>query len=812
MPNAKLYIAHLLLAILLLLGSPVLLQAQQTVVISGRVTEATSGRGLAGADVFVQGTSVVAATDSKGYYTLPSIPYGTYAIAVFHEGLRSVAKSVEAQAAAITVNFALEQMEETLKEVVVERKTEGMGGITRLQAVEGTAIYEAKKSEVILIEGLTANLATNNSRQIYSKVPGLNIWESDGAGIQLGIGGRGLSPNRTANFNTRQNGYDISADALGYPESYYTPPVEGVEKIQIVRGAASLQYGTQFGGMLNFVMKKGPSDKPFEFTSRQTLGSFGLFNSFNSVGGTKGKINYYGFYQYKHGDGWRPNSGFEVNTAFADLNMQLTDKFFLCLEYTHMDYLAQQPGGLTDAQFAQDPRQSFRDRNWFKVDWNLMAVLMEYKFNQHTRLEMKNFGLYASRDALGDLGRIDRPADPNRTLISDQFRNIGSELRLLHRYNLGKQTSVFLAGARAYKGLTYKKQGVSTEGSGPDFRFEDPSNLKSDHQFPNWNVALFAENIFNLSDRLSLTPGIRWEWINTRADGYYQELPLQLQDEFGLPYTVWEKGTDIKNLSRPVLLGGLGLSYKLKDLSELYTNFSQNYRAVTFTDIRTINPNIIVDPNLSDERGYSADLGWRGSNELLNWDVSLFMLAYLDKIGRIPFKEKLLTTNVGRAYITGVESFAEVSILPLVGITSQWQIRTFGNLALIQGQYAESGEKTIAGNDVELVPDINAKAGIRVEKNRFSLSGQYTYLSDQFTDATNSEKGLSSGGVIGPIPAYYVADLSASYEIGKYFKVESGINNLTNNMYFTRRAEGYPGPGIIPSDGRNFYLSLQFKY
>ena len=86
---------------------------------------------------------------------------------------------------------------------------------------------------------------------------GLNIWESDGAGVQLGIGGRGLSPNRNSNFNTRQNGYDISADPLGYPESYYSPPLEAIERIEIVRGAASLQYGTQFGGMLNFKFKKG---------------------------------------------------------------------------------------------------------------------------------------------------------------------------------------------------------------------------------------------------------------------------------------------------------------------------------------------------------------------------------------------------------------------------------------------------------------------------------------------------------------------------------------------------------------------------
>ena len=90
-----------------------------------------------------------------------------------------------------------------------------------------------------------ANLASNNARQIYNQVSGLNIFQNDDAGLQLNIGGRGLDPNRTSNFNTRQNGYDISADVLSYPESYYSPPAEAAQ-IQVVRGAASLQYGTQF--------------------------------------------------------------------------------------------------------------------------------------------------------------------------------------------------------------------------------------------------------------------------------------------------------------------------------------------------------------------------------------------------------------------------------------------------------------------------------------------------------------------------------------------------------------------------------------
>ena len=128
-----------------------------------------------------------------------------------------------------------------LNEVIVNAKKKKIFELRRLKDYEGTSIFAGKKSEVISLSQSISNLASNNSRQIYSQIAGLNIFENDDAGLQLNIGGRGLDPNRTSNFNTRQNSYDISADVLGYPESYYSPPAEAIEEIQILRGAASLQ-------------------------------------------------------------------------------------------------------------------------------------------------------------------------------------------------------------------------------------------------------------------------------------------------------------------------------------------------------------------------------------------------------------------------------------------------------------------------------------------------------------------------------------------------------------------------------------------
>jgi Fe(3+) dicitrate transport protein len=786
----------------------------QSVTITGRVSAAGSEKAIVGAQVFIQGTHINTTTNAKGEYSLPPVKPGSYSVAVFSLGLKSQQKIVEVrEGEQLQLDFSLEELKELLDELIISDKKANSGGITRLKAVEGTAIYEAKKSEVIVLDDITANLATNNSRQIYSKVPGLNIWESDGAGLQLGIGGRGLSPNRTSNFNTRQNGYDISADALGYPESYYTPPAEAVEKIQIVRGAASLQYGTQFGGMLNFVMKKGPTQTPLEFTTRQTIGSFGLFNSFNSLGGTTGKLNYYTFYQRKQGNGWRPNSEFEVNTFFTDFNFQLTKKFFISLEYTHMNYLAQQPGGLKDVEFLADPQMSFRDRNWFGVNWNLGAVQMEYRFSDKTRLETRTFGLLAGRDALGDLQPLNRPIEPNRKLIQDTFKNFGNETRIMHHYNISGEPAVMLAGVRYYQGLTHKMQGSADSGSDPNFRFLNPDSLFSDHLFPNRNLALFVENIFPITDKLSITPGLRYEWIDTRSDGYYQKV-LYKQDQNGLPVETTVVEIDTMQRQRPVWLAGLGLSYKPTATTELYANISENYRAINFTDLRVLNPNMVVDPNLKDESGYSADLGWRGSNSWLNYDISLFYLKYNDKISSIYEKKNgtivRARRNISDAHIAGMESFVQADLMQLLQPKPTFSLSIFVNLALIEGRYFNSEQVAFRNKRVELVPASNFKTGLTFRKKAFSASWQYALVGKQYTDADNTPNPVHSA-VIGPVPAFNVMDLSLQYGL-KNFLFEGGINNLTNQMYFTRRADGYPGPGIIPSDARSFYLTVGYKF
>lgn len=784
----------------------------QSASISGEVFLSDGMRPVAGVDVMLDPVAKVVQTNKEGLFTFENLKSGKYRVTVTSRMFEDLNEVVELKVGQQhKIKFKIDSLLMELDEIQIHDQYTDFG-FGHLKAIDGMAIYAGKKSEVIYLQDLPANLATNSSRQVFAKVAGLNIWESDGAGLQLGIGGRGLNPNRTSNFNVRQNGYDISADALGYPESYYTPPMEALQKIEVVRGAASLQYGTQFGGMLNFVFKEGAKDRPMVWTSRQTVGSFGFFNSFNSVGGSTSRVNYYAYYQYKRGNGWRDNSGFDVHNAFASIKYHLSQKIRIGTEFTMMHYLTRQPGGLTDALFNSNPRQSIRDRNWFRVNWNLAAATMDYEISENTKLNVRSFGLVARRDALGFLGLITR-TDPmtERDLLVGHFRNYGAEARLMHRFDINDRPSAFLAGVRYYKGHTRTMQGLANDGAGPDFDYLNPTDLEnSDYRFPNRNMAAFTEVMLSLSDKFTVTPGARFEYIHTTAEGFYKETVEDLAGNIIYEETF----EDSQTRRRYIPLLGLGTSFEASDDVQLYSNISQNYRAINFNDLRVVNPNQVVDPNIRDERGFNMDLGVRGEVcQYLNFDFSVFYLWYSDRIGTLLQRDTTLfnlyryRTNIANSRNYGFESLIEFDFVKCFSdVETKSSFSAFSNISLINAKYVAADGSPVAGKDVELVPPFNLKCGVSYRYENFRASAQYGYTASHFTDATNAE--FTPNAVNGLIPSYDVVDLSFSYG-HKWLRLEAGVNNLLNRMYFTRRASGYPGPGIIPSDGRSFWFTIQ---
>lgn len=765
-------------------------------------------------NVSFKGTSYGITTNAKGEFSI-SLPPGEYSAMISIIGFSSQQQPVTVKAGEITyLDFILDETSQQLEEVVVTgvKTVPGMG-FAYLAEIHDNILYAGKKTEVLLVDTLDANTAQNNPRQVLGRIPGANYSETENSGFPSnGIGFRGLNPTQSIETNTRQNGYNITADLYGYPESYYLPPLEAVERVEVIRSASSLQFGPQFGGVINYVMKKGPRNKPVELTVQQTGGSFGLYNSFISAGGQKGKFNYYTFIQYQDIQGWRPNSQTQKISAYGRLEYQANQKLKIGLEYSLLRNRIQMPGGFTDSLFYLDGRKSYRARNWLRSPWSVITATLEWKISAQTTLTITNATNVSARDLIwrneyGGPAAVDA-IDPvtneyvNREQQHEGFNSNTTELRLLTRYSLKNTKNALAYGVRFFNGKMKRQGGgLGTTGSDFDFTLLSPG-YEYDLNFTTTNLALFAENTFNLNDRFSITPGIRYEYLNSTARGYSLS-----------PNEIDNIQTDLSK-KRYIFLTGIGLQYKTTASTNIYANWSQTYRPINYSDLTSYGDIGSVESKLKDASGYTADIGFRGfARNYLNFDVGAFYIQYNNRIGlansidtegnKVPY-----ATNLDNSVHKGLECYVEFNPVKAFTNISRWSFSFFNSLAIIDARYVTG---PYVGNYVEYAPASINRLGATVSIRKFSSTFLVSHTARSFGDAANSTIPSNDLPGAGEIPAYTVMDWSSTFKI-KNFNIKAGFNNLADTRYFTKRTDEYPGPGIIPSIGRSFYVGLGARF
>lgn len=683
----------------------------------------------------------------------------------------------------------------------------------QMPEIVGTNIYAGKKNALIVLDNVKGNVVTNTMRQVLAKVPGIHIWESDPSGVQIGIAARGLSPNRSWEFNVRQNGYDISADPFGYPEAYYNPQLQAVQRIEIVRGQGSLQYGPQFGGLVNYILRNGSEiDKPFQIETQQTIGSNGLLNSYNAIGGNTAKVNYYSFFDHRNGNGWRQNSRYYTNAAYGTVTYKITSKFSLTAELMHQHVRSQQPGGLPDSLVYADAQKSFRNRNWLDITWTMPALIANYNINDHTRWNTKIFATIGDRNSVGfiaptttkDTINAATKDYNNRVLNADTYRNYALESRIITDYYLGKMKNSLSGGIRLYTGTTTRvADGKGTTGA--DYDMTLIGNYSRDIAFTSRNAAAFVENIFRISDKFLVIPGVRYEWLEGSAGGRIGFTP-----NGGDPIKLQE----VKR-SRSFVLAGLGSEYHLTKSTEIYANYSQAYRPIQFANLQAPPTTDVVDPNLKDAKGYNIDLGYRGKvGNFLQFDISGFYLQYNNRVGTITptGTNYRLITNVGNSTSKGFEGYAEIDLVKAFTKSIKTELSIFGSYGYTDATYSgDHKDAQTKGKKVENAPTNILRTGITAGYKTIALTAQINYVDKTYSDANNIVKP-SANGQTGLIPSYSVTDLTVTYKHSKKLNLKAGLNNLFDKRYFTRRAGGYPGPGALPGDGRTFFISLGAKF
>lgn len=760
-----------------------------------------------GVPVALEGTAFRTATDSSGSFTLTRVPAATYTLVVtLPDGALRRAVTVsegKVTSVEIVLDSAGTAGAQQLAPVVVSAATP-LHVIGHLPDVDDNVIYSGKKTEVIVMDSLRANTAQDIERQILGRVPGAHFSETEAAGFPSnGVGFRGLDPTQSIEMNTRQNGVNIAGDLYGYSETYYTPPAEALERIEVVRGASSLAFGPQFGGVINYVVRRGEFDTAPTLTTTQTGGSFGLVNSFNSLAGGTPRLSYYAFVHFRREDGWRPNSDFREVTGYGSATYRASDRLTLGLEYTLLRNRIHMPGGLSDEQFEADPEQSFRARNWLASPWNVTALRADYRLAPNARLESVVSYLAADRHLVWR-NEDGGPAAPDaidpatgtfvpREVERETFHNWTMESRLRVDHALLGRDATLATGVRAgYNRMRRFSGGTGSTGSDFDMRLVEGTWERA-LRFGTTNLALFAEELLHASDRLSLTAGVRYEHLRSTADGYTDVDSSFVPRTFSFP------------------LFGVGAEYSTTATTELYANASEAYRPVPYSALITFGSITRVDPDLSTSRGYDADLGWRGTlGDVLKFDVGAFYLWYGDRVGTRTvsdgsdetFTER---TNIGNSVHKGVETYIEFDPLVALGVSrSLGSIDIFNSFAYVDARYV-SGE--FRGNRVEQAPRVLERVGLTYALGPASSTLQLSHTSDSFGDANNSIEPTDDPAA-GFVPGYTVLDWSGQLRIGSGYALHLGVNNLTDAHYFTKRTDEYPGPGILPGIGRSFYAGI----
>jgi Fe(3+) dicitrate transport protein len=679
--------------------------------------------------------------------------------------------------------------------------------LRQLPSIQGTYIFSGKKTEVIDLAQIPADITNKTGRQVFSKIPGVFVYDMDGSGNQINIAARGLDPHRGWEFNIRKDGIITNSDMYGYPASHYSMPLESIGRIELVRGTGSLQYGAQFGGMLNYITKQGDTTRPFSFESINTVGSFNLLSTYNAIGGKAGKFKYYGYIHKKSRGGYRDNEHTESEAQAIILSYE-SNKFSIRAEWARAKYRYRIPGPLTDSMFYADPTQATRSRNYFSPDIHVPSITLNWQLASQTKLQLVSSAVLGKRNSV----LFDKPTNVrdtintttlqynNRQVDIDRFNSYTAELRLLQEYRLGKRMSTLAAGLQYMNNDLHRTQlGKGTMGSDYDLTLLDPVWGRDVH-LKTQNIALFAENKFQLLNNLSVNVGARVESGKTDMSGtitYYpdNEIPVSIKHRF------------------PLL--GVNISYKTKENIELYAGWSQAYHPMLFKDLIPGSLFEKVDPDIEDAKGYNAELGFRGNWKFLRWDVNGFLLKYDNRFGTLAQTDNTgafytYRTNIGNSITKGVEIFMQADWL----LGGRAGLSFFTSTAFVHARYKDAVVKSgnaninVSGNKVESAPDIITRNGASIRYRKASFSVLYSYTGESFADALNTIEPLKTTGAAGIVPAYGILDMNVSFRFSKNLEARLNANNVTDKQYFTKRPTFYPGPGVWPSDGRNFSTSL----
>ena len=652
---------------------------------------------------------------------------------------------------------------------------------------KGTQIFSGKKNTITDLKTIP-QLETNNYRKATSQIPGLLISEIPNESLAA-MTYRGLGdPHESFNVLLLQDGIPVPADMYGYPAHYFSPALPMMDKFQFIRGGASLLYGPQPGGVVNYISHPIVQNQPLSGKVSVTGGSYNLLTTNNAIYGSKNNHSYAVEYYRRQGHGPQ-----RVNSTFGADYVQIRDHIFAGknkykLSFNGYNSDHGEPGGFSKTDginsnvFGDDQGKALKEHDRLKVSRAQLYAGVEHRIDDSSKLDANfwatAYNRYSKRQRGGGFGTFPTGANANTNVITtQQFFGYNGEVRYLKDYNLADSENTFTAGFLNYNIISPL---IIERGTKPDSNHGEVRNEVSRETHTN---SFFVENRFGFG-QFMVTPGVRVESIRQI-----------IHEEKNLDTSSSRKEDTTVN----VPLFGIGLSYFTSNESQIYANISEAYKPVSFEQGIVVDAQSVAVSDIDPSKVLNSELGYRGQSKSLNWDASVFYIRYENKFGQVGSGATTEFQNTGAGTHRGADVSSEFKLSEYSEtLRALGGFILYANVALLNAQYTKG---SLEDKTPMYAPKSMTRIGIIHDKeDKYKVALMGVMVSRMYGDDNNTDQR--------EIPSYTVFDLTSDINLTHNWLVSAGINNLFNREYYSR----VRSDGVIWALQRNYYLGAVYKF
>ena len=383
-----------------------------------------------------------------------------------------------------------------------------------LSKIPGTVdVVNQKKMEELQPQSL---------QDVLKTIPGVNVrGDEGGLGSIPNIGIRGLNPSRSTKVLLLEDGAPIQPSLFISNASYYSPPVERIGGIEVLKGASGLKYGpSNIGGVVNY-LSKTPS-QGFKLTGK--VGNYGYRLAEVEAGGkssSNGAIGGINFIQ-SESNGYQGN-GFKMYDILMKGGIEIAQNQWLSLKYTHYDNnINTSYVGLRPTQYSNRIKENPAPNDRFITQRNAVDLNHSIEISPDTKMNTLVYWSQLNRDYW-------RQSILKRTQDSTVFKacNVGSDCLV------GRNREFQMLGIESRINHAYEAFGISNEAEfGIRLHTESQINqlvssktlaysgrVSSREENKANSLAMYAQNRFLLTKDFALIPGVRVESYNqTRSN------------------------------------------------------------------------------------------------------------------------------------------------------------------------------------------------------------------------------------------------------------------------------------------------------